>query len=78
MEDLTVFAPLKSIRKHCLECSGGSVKEVELCPIEKCFLYSYRFGKNPHRKKREMTEEKKAILTERLKNARKEERGLPE
>lgn len=42
--------PLKSIRQHCLECSGGSRLEVRKCNIENCPLYVYRLGKNPKRK----------------------------
>ena len=41
------LTPMKAIRKKCLDCSGGSFKEVELCPIDDCFLYTYRFGKRP-------------------------------
>jgi hypothetical protein len=42
--------PIKSIRKHCLQCSGGSVKEVRECVIHQCVLYNFRMGKNPRRK----------------------------
>jgi NAD-dependent dihydropyrimidine dehydrogenase PreA subunit len=45
-------SPLKAIRKHCLECSGGSPQEVRLCPVETCPLYGFRFG---HRLPREST-----------------------
>ena len=58
--------PLKVIRLKCLECSNGSSNEVKLCPVEKCPLYFYRFGTNPDRKKRELTEEQKQQLKERL------------
>lgn len=60
MKNLT---PLKAIRKHCLECCGGSRREVELCTANpkdiagsedpelytSCSLYQYRFGTNPRR-----------------------------
>ena len=39
--------PMKAIRAKCLECSGGSAKEVRGCPVEKCPLYAYRFGHRP-------------------------------
>ena len=39
--------PLKAIRKKCVDCSGGSRKEVEHCHIEECSLFPYRFGMNP-------------------------------
>jgi hypothetical protein len=42
--------PLKAIRLHCLDCSGGSTKEVRLCVISDCPLYPYRFGRNPKKK----------------------------
>jgi hypothetical protein len=45
-----VLSPLRAIRAMCLECCGGSQKEVRLCPTEDCSLYSYRFGHNPKRK----------------------------
>lgn len=33
---------LVAIHKHCLECSGGSRKEVQNCRIKGCNLYKYR------------------------------------
>ncbi len=39
--------PMKAIRLKCLDCSGNSYKEVELCPIHNCALYPFRFGKRP-------------------------------
>lgn len=38
---------IKAIRAKCLDCSGGSSKEVRLCPVTDCPLYPYRFGKRP-------------------------------
>ncbi|MCJ7580761.1 MAG: hypothetical protein MUP98_09540, partial [Candidatus Aminicenantes bacterium] len=32
------------IREHCLNCSGGSHKEVSLCHILDCKLWTSRFG----------------------------------
>lgn len=34
----------EAIRKHCVECSGGQVKEVRNCTVKKCYLYRYRMG----------------------------------
>ena len=34
----------QAIRKKCLECSGGSPKEVTLCLIVDCPLWPFRFG----------------------------------
>ena len=36
--------PLKAIRAKCLDCCGGSAKEVRLCTAKDCPLYLYRFG----------------------------------
>lgn len=33
---------LAVIRAHCLQCSGGSRKEVERCNVESCLLRPYR------------------------------------
>lgn len=41
------MTPIKAIRAKCLDCCCGQAKEVRLCPIEKCPLYPYRFGKRP-------------------------------
>lgn len=62
--------PIKAIRLKCLDCCAGSSKEIRLCPIKDCSLYPYRLGKNPNRKSRELTEEQKEALRERVKKAR--------
>lgn len=65
--------PVKAIREYCVECCCcGSSNEVKLCPIDRCPLYAFRFGKNPHRKCREISEQEKAMLRDRLANARKQ------
>ncbi len=43
------IAPLKAIRKNCIDCSGGSLKEVGECAVADCALFPFRFGRNPHR-----------------------------
>ena len=63
--------PVKAIRAYCLECSCDQTSEVKACPVYRCPLYPYRFGKNPYRQRREMTEEEKQVLADRLKEARK-------
>ena len=40
----------KSIAKYCLECSGGSSKEVTLCFLVSCPLWEYRLGNSPKSK----------------------------
>ncbi len=47
---MKITTPIKSIRKKCLDCSGGLPKEVRSCPANDCPLHPYRFGKNPARK----------------------------
>ena len=39
--------PLKAIRLKCLDCSGWSFKEVELCSHKACVLWELRLGKKP-------------------------------
>ena len=41
------MTPMKAIRAKCLDCCCGQAKEVRLCPVQKCPLYPYRFGKRP-------------------------------
>lgn len=64
--------PVKAIRQHCLQCSCYQRDEVKLCPCTSCFLWPFRFGKNPYRvsKKRELTDEQRIALKERLQKAR--------
>ena len=50
--DGVVLSPVRTIRKHCVECMGGQYSEVPLCTAHKCWLYPYRMGKDPRRKKR--------------------------
>lgn len=68
-ESKIITSPIKAIRAKCLECSCGSANEVKLCEITGCALYAFRFGKNPYRTKREMTEEQLAAARERMRKA---------
>ena len=36
----------QAIRKYCIQCSGGSIKEVKECTITNCLLYEFRMGEN--------------------------------
>ena len=47
---MKILTPLKAIRKNCIDCSGGSLKNVRECHITDCCLYEYRLGKNFRRK----------------------------
>lgn len=57
---------MKAIRRKCIDCSCGSSNEVKLCPVKNCPLYDYRFGKDPHRKKVEYTEEQRKAMATRI------------
>lgn len=37
---------LAVIRAHCLECSGGSRKQVHNCEVTNCRLWPYRKGES--------------------------------
>lgn len=65
------LTPLSAVRKKCLECSNFSSSEIKECPITDCALYPFRFGKNPGRQKRVLSEEQKEKLRIRLAQVRK-------
>lgn len=50
------LTPMKAIRAKCLDCSGGSAKEVKLCVIPACPLFPFRLGM-PDWKKRPVSAE---------------------
>jgi hypothetical protein len=58
------------IREECIDCSGGSIHEVKLCVIPECPLYPFRFGKNPFRKRRKLTDQQRQEIAERLRKSR--------
>ena len=66
------MTPIKAIRAHCLGCSG-TANEVKLCTVVTCPLFKYRLGKNPNIKKRELTDEQRAAIGERLNSAREKQ-----
>lgn len=68
--------PVKAIRAKCLDCSCGQNEEVKHCPVESCPLFPFRFGKNPYRKKVEMSEERKQMMAEILKKARENKESI--
>lgn len=43
--------PKTAIRAKCVECSGGSLKEVAECRVKGCALHPFRMGINPFNKK---------------------------
>ena len=62
--------PVKAIRAKCLDCCCGSRSEVELCTCDSCPLYPFRFGKNPYRSVRKLSDEQRMELAGRLAKAR--------
>ena len=66
--------PVKAIRAFCLDCCGGSSAEVADCTSRICPLKPFRFGKNPYRTKRELTEEQRKAAAQRLAQAREAKR----
>ena len=71
MKEIT---PMKAIRQKCLDCSCGSSEEVKNCFAKKCPLYQFRFGykldENGNRRKRDLTDEQRQKMAERLKKVR--------
>ena len=70
---LSMMSPLQSIKAYCRDCSGGSFAEVKLCPRDGvhsglCPLYRYRTGKTG--RTRELTEEQRAVRSQRMKEIR--------
>lgn len=63
-----IKSPLEAIKAKCLDCVCGQPSEVELCTITDCSLHSFRFGKNPYRKKTTLTQEQREAATKRLRS----------
>jgi hypothetical protein len=59
--------PLKTIRQHCLWCSGTSQGVAE-CGSGNCPLHLLRFGKDTRRKKRRLNPEQKAKFLKQMKS----------
>ena len=57
---------LRAIRLKCLDCSCFQLGEVRDCPVTTCPLYPFRLGENPYRRKRELSEDEKIEIKERL------------
>lgn len=41
-----------AIRLHCLECTGDQPGEVKKCPCTDCFLYPFRLGGSPSKRRK--------------------------
>ena len=67
------MTPLKAIKEKCLDCCCGDKKEVELCTIERCPLYKFRFGVKPKdesKPKKQLSEADRKKIAERLQAGR--------
>jgi hypothetical protein len=64
-------SPLAAIRAKCIDCSGGQPSEVRLCPVVRCALHPFRFGKRPKKTGPELPAAAKAALLARLGAGRK-------
>ena len=62
--------PVKAIGAWCLDCCGGSQVTRKECGAPDCVLYPFRFGKNPYRSRRELSEEEKDARREIVRRAR--------
>lgn len=71
MSAATYLSPLQTIRTKCRDCSCGSAKEVNLCPVTTCALWPYRFGKHPFKAKPELTDAERIERISRLTRVRK-------
>lgn len=76
MGDGKRITPLKAIRLNCLDCMNGSSNEVQLCTLEKCSLWPFRFGKNPNvklsdeeRERRSRMARENLAFTQRIKES---------
>lgn len=67
--------PLKVIREKCLYCCYFQMLEVWECGAKRCPLYPFRMGKNPYRIKRQLSDEQKQALAQRLSKNRAEKQG---
>lgn len=62
---------LRAIKLKCLDCSTYNINEIKECPVKNCPLYPFRLGKNPFRKKKELSEEERNKLSERMRNIKR-------
>ena len=62
---------LRAIRLKCLDCSTYNINEIKECPVKNCPLFPFRNGNNPFRKKKELSEEERSKLSERMKNIKR-------
>lgn len=54
--------PIQALRARCIDCCGGSPKEVKLCACKKCPSWPFRLGEDPWKKKRPISEGQRVAL----------------
>lgn len=58
---------LTAIKNKCrFDCCAGEIESWKNCTNTKCWLYPYRLGKNPYRKKKEYTDEELEVMRDRI------------
>ncbi len=61
---------LTALRERCIDCSGGNTAEVRRCTALGCPLWPFRMGTNPWRAERELSDEQREAMAERLRAIR--------
>ena len=59
-----------AIRAKCLDCCAGSPHEVRLCVAITCPAWPFRMGASPWKAKRQLSDEQRQALRDRLAAAR--------
>ena len=62
--------PVKVIRLKCRDCTNNQISEIDNCTATRCPLHPFRFGKNPYRTTRSLTDEQRQEMANRLSKAR--------
>lgn len=71
MDEIKIQSPLRAIKEKCMDCCCWQREAVKSCACTDCALHAFRFGKNPYRAKRQLTEEQRQAAAERLLKSRK-------
>ena len=66
-----------AIKAYCTDCSYGTRTEVVECPCKQCPLYPFRGFVQWKQEKREYTEEERAAIGSRLKEALSKKSASP-
>jgi hypothetical protein len=69
------IAVLDAIRARCIDCCAGQVAEVRKCVAVECPSWPFRMAWNPWRERRELSDEQRKAVGERLAKARSSRGG---